>query len=224
MRAQQHIKRVIDKVLALLMLLALSPLLIVVMLVIFIFEGLPLFYNSSRFIAPHDSIFIRKFRSMVNNANSPEYKLEERFMRDGYLDIPLTCEVYTPLGRWLERTQLVETPQLWSILFDKMSFIGNRPLPFANITELKKFDGWEKRFDSPAGISGIAQVVGKFDLQPNERLELEQTYSAVYQNGNILLCDLMILIYTIRLIILGKGIPLQKGKMLLQKCLNSGTN
>ena len=50
-------------------------------------------------------------------------------MKNGYLDIPLTSEVYTPFGKFLEKTQFVELPQVFYVLLGKISFVGNRPLP-----------------------------------------------------------------------------------------------
>ncbi|MBC7742929.1 MAG: sugar transferase [Bdellovibrionaceae bacterium] len=224
MKIQMAAKKAIDVLMAATLLLLLSPLLLLVLAFILILEGAPLFYRSSRFVKPDKSIKILKFRSMVKDAKSEKYRLQERFMRDGYLDIPISCEVYTGIGRWLERTQLVEVPQLWSILVDGMSFVGNRPLPYENLLELQKFEHWKNRFDSPAGISGIAQVVGKHSLQPTERLELESTYSLVYHHGNILKCDFMIAIYTLRIIFLGSGIPYLKGRQLLLDCLPADFN
>lgn len=212
-------KRLIDVSAASLLLVVLSPLLLLVSFLVLVTEGSPIFYKSKRFITKDRCVTLPKFRSMVRDAKSQKYRLNERFMRDGYLDIPLDCEVYTSIGRILERMQIVEIPQLWVIIFDGMSFVGNRPLPLDNLELLRKFDGWERRFDSPAGISGIAQVVGKYDLEPKERLELEAGYSEVYMRGNVLKCDLIIAAYTIRLILLGKGVPIETGRRLLASCL-----
>ena len=78
-------------------------------------------------------IQIIKFRTMVKDAKSKKYGLEKKYMVKGYLDIPLEAEVYTPIGRFLEKTQLVEVPQVLHVLSGKISFIGNRPLPQKNI-------------------------------------------------------------------------------------------
>ena len=141
---------------------------------------------------------------MVKDAKSEKYGLEEKYMDNGYLDIPLTSEVYTPLGRFLETSQLVEVPQVASVFLGKISFIGNRPLPRKNIDILKQNypDNWHKRFNAPAGLTGITQVVGKFNLKPDQRLELESLYSEVYLNGNVLKADAYIFFSTIILILL----------------------
>lgn len=146
-------------------------------------------------------------------------------MRDGFLDIPISCEVYTPLGRFLERTQLVETPQLLNILLHGMSFVGNRPLPANNIAQLRTaFPGWIRRFDCPAGITGIAQVVGRRNVTAVERLELETLYARVYNCGNILKCDLRIILATIRVVVFARGITISQARTLLQECLEEQSN
>lgn len=220
MNSMQTMKRMGDIVLALGLLLLLAPIFGLVIIAQLLMEGRPVFYVSRRHVSIDKAVAIPKFRTMVRDAKSEKYRLSERFMRDGYLDIPLSCEVYTPLGRLLERTQLVETLQLFTVLSGKMSFIGNRPLPLENIKLLEQFEGSAERFDAPAGISGITQVVGKYGLSPQERLGLERLYARVYREGNVLKCDLMIVIYTARLLLLGKVLPLEKGRDLLYSCLN----
>ena len=145
-------KRFTDVGVAFVLLLLLSPVLLVIPLLIFIVEGYPVFYISKRYISLSNCVSVLKFRTMVRDATSPKYRLRERFMRSGYLDIPLSCEVYTPLGRILERTQLVEILQLFNVLLHGMSLIGNRPLPLDNIKLLQQFEGWEPRPDSPESL------------------------------------------------------------------------
>ncbi len=217
-------KQFVDILISIIVLSLLSPVLILVSALILILEGYPIFYISKRFISLNRCVSILKFRTMVRDAKSPKYRLRERFMRDGYLDIPLDCEVYTPIGRVLERTQLVEVLQFFNIIFHGMSLIGNRPLPLENIELLKQFKGWEGRFDSPAGITGLSQVVGKFNQNSQGRLELECLYSSVYKSksGNILLCDLFILFYTVRVLLFGKFLSINEAKQLVMGAAGDG--
>ena len=211
-------KRLTDVLVAVFLLLLLSPILLVIPVLIFIIEGYPVFYVSKRYISLSNCVSVLKFRTMVRDATSPKYRLRERFMRSGYLDIPLDCEVYTPLGRILERTQLVEILQLFNILLHGMSLIGNRPLPLDNIKLLQQFEGWEHRFDSPAGLTGITHVVGKLNQTPEQRLELECMYSKLYKTdgANIFWCDLCIAYYTVRMLITGKTLPIAEAHQLIQ--------
>jgi lipopolysaccharide/colanic/teichoic acid biosynthesis glycosyltransferase len=164
---------------------------------------------------------IYKFRSMVTDAKSTHYDLNGRFMRDGYLDIPIDCEVYTPFGRILERTELVELPQIFNVLFSGMSWVGNRALPEENVRRLHVLPGWAERFDSPAGLTGISQVVGKYSLTPMERISIESLYSKVYRQGNVLKADLFIALATARLILSGKNMSYDDAVALLESCLDT---
>lgn len=210
-------KRMVDVALSIALLVVLFPALVLISLVIFILEGYPVFYVSQRYISLNQSVMILKFRTMVKDATSPRYRLRERFMKDGFLDIPVDCEVYTPIGRFLERTQIVEILQLVNVLLHGMSLIGNRPLPRENILLLQQFAGWERRFGSPAGLTGISQVVGKQNQGPKGRLELEGAYTRLYREkgANILWCDLRIAYYTVRLLLFRKALPMEEAMHML---------
>ena len=79
-----------------------------------------------------------------------------------------------------------------------------------------------KRFDSPAGLTGISQVVGKFNLSPEQRLELESLYSEVYRKGNILKADAYIFLSTILFLLfnnVGAYRSFKSAKSMLISCL-----
>lgn len=216
---QKLLKRLFDISLSSILLVVFFPLLLFTALAIFFKEGRPIFYISQRHISATRTISVVKFRTMHHDAKSSKYNLNERFMRDGYLDIPLDCEVYTGIGKFLERSQIVEILQLYNVLFHGMSLIGNRPLPAENLKLLSEMPNWDVRFMSPAGMTGITQIVGKHNLIPADRLELEILYSKVYLNGNILICDLKIIWNTLRMILLGKITHQSHAKKILLKSL-----
>jgi lipopolysaccharide/colanic/teichoic acid biosynthesis glycosyltransferase len=167
------IKRIEDIIFSLIIIVIFSPVMLLCSILSLLIQGWPIFYVSKRMVGLNKEIKIFKFRTMVKDAKSEKYGLEEKYMKDGYLDIPLDDKVYTPIGRILEKTQLVEVPQMFSVLFGSLSIVGNRPLPKKNI-ELLKYNHselWKDRFKSPAGITGISQIVGKFSLTASERLE-----------------------------------------------------
>ena len=221
MKIQIKIKRILDVILGGMLLVIFFPLLIITAFLILMKEGRPVFYISKRHISSTKEILVLKFRTMQHDAKSSKYNLNERFMRDGYLDIPLDCEVYTGIGRFLERSQIVEILQLFNVLFNGMSLIGNRPLPRENLLLLNNFPRWENRFMCPAGMTGITQIVGKHNLKPVDRLELEILYAEVYCTGNILFCDIIIIWNTIKLILTGKSVSRIHAIGILRKCLNS---
>lgn len=218
------IKRVEDIIISFIIIIIFSPIFIIVLLVSLLVQGLPILYISTRMISTNKEVKIVKFRTMVKDAKSEKYKLNEKYMKDGYLDIPLTSEVYTPFGRLLEKSQIVELPQIFLILFGKISFVGNRPLPKKNIEILKQNfpNDWHRRFDSPCGLTGISQIVGKFILSPEERLELESLYSRVYLEGNVLKADVYIFFSTIILLLLKDSVAYRSfdsAKKVLKSCL-----
>jgi len=214
------LKRSFDILVTAVLMLIFAPVFLCAAVLLLLTEGRPIFYISTRYIGLNRPVRVIKFRTMVRDARSPKYELKERFMRDGYLDIPLDCEVYTPVGRILERLQIVELPQLLNVLIDGMSLVGNRPLPKENVELLAQFPGWEKRFESPGGITGISQVVGKLNLTPAKRLRLESLYSKVYQEGNVFRCDCLIIWHTTAGVLLrNEGITLERSEALLLSCL-----
>jgi len=198
------IKKIEDIVFSLSILIIFLPIIIIIIILSFFINGCPVFYVSERIIGLNKKIRIIKFRTMVKDAKSSRWGLEDKYMKDGYLDVPIFSDVYTPFGRFLEKTQLVEILQIFHVLFNHMSFVGNRPLPEKNVDLLKlKFpDTWHERFKSPAGINGIAQIAGKFNLNSEQRLELESMYSKVYHEGNVLKADAYIFFSTIILLLL----------------------
>lgn len=198
------IKKVEDIIFSLSTLIVFLPIIIIIIILSFFIQGRPIFYVSERLVGLQKKIRIVKFRTMVKDALDPKWKLEEKYMKDGYLDVPISSKVYTPFGRLIEKTQLVEILQVFHVLFNRMSFVGNRPLPEKNVELLKKKfpDTWQERFKSPAGMTGITQVAGKFNLTSEQRLELESLYSKVYQEGNILKADAYIFFSTIILLLL----------------------
>ena len=214
------LKRTFDIVVTAVLMLILSPVFLCAAVLLLLTQGRPVFYISTRYIGLNRPVRVIKFRTMVRDASSPKHRLGERFMRDGYLDIPLDCEVYTPVGRILERLQIVELPQLLNVVIHGMSLVGNRPLPKENMELLARFPAWEKRFESPGGITGISQVVGKLNLTPAKRLRLESLYSKVYQEGNIIRCDCLIIWHTTAGVLLrNEGITLERSEALLRSCL-----
>lgn len=110
------LKRMFDVVMASLGLLLLLPVGLLIALFIKLSEGGPIFYTQIRIGQFGRSFPIRKFRSMVVNADK--------------LGLPVTPQGdprITWIGRWLRKTKLDELPQLWNVLVGQMSFVGPRP-------------------------------------------------------------------------------------------------
>lgn len=210
------LKTLFDSFFGSLLLILLFPFLIIISLIQKIFYGSPILYKSKRMITSNKSVTVYKFRSMVIDAKSEKYDLDAKYMNKGFLNIPLESEVYTNFGRFLERFQLVEIPQIYNIFKNGLSIVGNRPLPQKN---LKIFDeyklDWRERFNSPPGMTGIAQIVDKHVLTSHKRLELEILYSNKFIEKKVILIDIKILMYTIMFIVLKKRLSFEDAKKLL---------
>ena len=84
------IKRFEDIVFSLSVLIFLSPIIILSSLVSFLLQGCPLLYVSRRMVGIEKEINIAKFRTMVKDAKSEKYGLEKKYMKEGFLDIPMS--------------------------------------------------------------------------------------------------------------------------------------
>ncbi len=85
----------------------------------------------------------------------------------------------TKVGKFIRNTSIDELPQLINVLKGDMSIVGNRPLPLYE-AELLTSDKWAKRFNAPAGLTGLWQVEkrGSGTMSEEERKELDNTYAS----------------------------------------------
>lgn len=138
-------KRLMDIILALLLMIALSPLILYLALHIALTEGRPIFYRSERMRSPTESFILWKFRTMtVVNSDS------------GVSGGDKTARI-TPVGSWLRRYRADELPQLWNILRGDISFVGPRP-PLRRYVELRP-DLYDQVLKSRPGVTGLATVI-----------------------------------------------------------------
>lgn len=170
-------KRVLDFLMALLLILALSPIYLVLYVLIRVNMGSPTVFRQER-PGLNEKIFtVMKFRSM--NSKRGE---------DGEL-LP-DAQRITPLGKFLRKSSLDELPQLLNVLKGDMSFVGPRPLlprylPY--YTEEEKL-----RHSVRPGITGLAQVNGRNAISWDKKL----AYDVEYVKNVTFLNDLKILLLT----------------------------
>jgi len=174
------------------------PTLVLTALAVFITSGWPIIYLSRRYVLRDTYRTIIKFRAMVKNAEAIANRETIAPEPDRMLNIVIQSELYTPLGKVLERTHLTEIPQLLQVLIGTLTLVGNRPMP-ENMLELARqtYPYLEERFTIPSGITGPAQVVGRDRLSDQERLNLEITYAYICRHAYSPLLDLTLLLITV---------------------------
>ena len=159
---QNYIKRVLDFVFALLLLILLSPLLLVVTIWLhFANKGAGAFFTQER-PGKDEKIFrLYKFKSMTDE-------------RDAEGNLLPDAERITRVGRFVRSTSIDELPQLWNVLKGDMSFIGPRPLLVRYLPYYTERE--HRRHDVRPGITGLSQVSGRNNLKWDERLEMDVRY------------------------------------------------
>lgn len=193
----------VNRVLAALMLLALSPLLLVITFIIWRTDGAPIFFGHYR-VGRNGKLFrCLKFRSMARNSQELLRQLlesdpaaREEWQREHKL---LNDPRITPIGHFLRKTSLDELPQLFNVLRGEMTLVGPRPITFE---ELRKYGSirWHYLSVRP-GITGLWQVSGRNNLSYEERVELDRSYV----EGRSAWQDLQILFKTVKVVFLREG-------------------
>lgn len=174
-------KRVIDLILAAVMLVIFSvPMLIIALFIKLTSKG-PIFFSQERVSYDGHSFRIYKFRTMKNDSEKGWTKFNDSRI--------------TAIGRFLRKTSLDELPQIFNVLKGDMSVVGPRPERPVYIEDFRrKLPNYYLRHKVPAGITGWAQINGwRGDTSIDKRLEFDLYY---IENWSVLL-DLKIIILTV---------------------------
>jgi exopolysaccharide biosynthesis polyprenyl glycosylphosphotransferase len=180
-RTEQFVKRTFDIVVSSLGLLALSPVMITLALMIKFTSRGPVLFRQSRTGRGRRDFSIYKFRTMRTGAESEKRALDENNEVDGPLFKIKTDPRVTKIGRKLRQTSLDELPQLLNVVKGDMSLVGPRPF---ETTESDEIDGWAaRRFDVRPGMTGLWQTSGRNDLPFQELCRLDYAYVASWSLG-----------------------------------------
>ncbi len=178
---QRILKRGFDIAASLICLILASPIMLVTAIAIKLEDGGHVFYRQKRATYGGRTFDVIKFRSMreENAVNRSVTKDDDRI---------------TKVGRVIRKFRIDELPQLINVLRSDMSFVGPRPEMLENVekytSELPEFS---YRLWAKAGLTGMAQVYGKYNTPPWEKLAMDMIYIEQYS----LLLDLKLLLRTI---------------------------
>lgn len=185
---QRLFKRAVDILLSSLGLLIASPIMLLEALVIKVYDGGPVFYRQER-LTDGDRVFkLYKFRSMVVNAEA-----------DGVARLASKGDNrITPFGRFIRATRLDELPQLINILIGDMSVVGPRPeRPELVEKNLQRYPEFKYRTKVKAGLTGYAQVYGKYNTTPEDKLRMDLLYIERYS----ILLDIKLIFLTFKILL-----------------------
>lgn len=184
---ERIIKRAFDIFLSALGLIILSPLMILISLAIFLYDRGPVFYRQTRYTKNGKTFRILKFRSMIPNAE-----------KDGVARLAAEKDDrITPVGKFIRATRLDELPQFFNILSGDMSFVGPRPeRPEIADEYEKELPEFAFRLRVKAGLTGYAQIFGKYNTTSYDKLKLDM----IYVENCSLLMDLKLLLLTLKVI------------------------
>jgi exopolysaccharide biosynthesis polyprenyl glycosylphosphotransferase len=194
------VKRVIDLVGASLILIAISPILLVIALLIKSTSPGPIFYRQYRVGLKGRHFRVWKFRTMVENAADLQQELESKNeIKGGVLFKIKDDPRITKIGKFLRRYSLDELPQLLNILQGEMSLVGPRPLPLRDVAKFSKEQFL--RHEVLPGITGLWQVKGRSNVDSDEVFYWDTIYILQWS----LALDLSILMQTVRAVLTRDG-------------------
>jgi len=197
---QVALKRGIDFLISLTLIVILSPVFLFVALLIKITSPGPVFFVQERLGLNKRKFHLFKFRTMVPDAEKKQAELEHLNEVDGPVFKIKNDPRLTPIGNFLRKTSIDELPQLFNVLLGDMSLVGPRPLPVRDYEGFDK-DWHRRRFSVRPGITCLWQVNGRSNVSFDKWMELDMQYIDHWS----LLLDLKILLKTVPVVIRGSG-------------------
>ena len=184
---QRFFKRMIDLVCAIILAVVTSPIMLITAIVIKLYDGGPVLYKQVRVTRDDKEFNIMKFRSMRVDAE-----------KDGVARLASKNDSrITPIGKFIRKVRIDELPQLFNIIKGDMSFIGPRPERPEIIKQyLEEMPEFAFRTKVKAGLAGYAQVYGKYNTTPYDKLKLDLTYIENYS----LWLDIKLMLLTLKIL------------------------
>lgn len=184
---QRFVKRTIDVVCALILVIIASPFMLITAIAIKLYDRGPVLYKQVRCTRDMKEFKILKFRSMRTDAE-----------KDGVARLASKNDSrITPIGKFIRKVRIDELPQLFNILKGEMSFIGPRPERPEIIKQYQEdMPEFTFRTKVKAGLAGYAQVYGKYNTTPYDKLKLDLFY---IENYSVWL-DLKLMLLTLKIL------------------------
>lgn len=186
---QRFWKRFIDITCSFILILLTSPLMLLTALAVKLYDGGPVLYKQVRCTLGGKEFKIMKFRSMSVDAE-----------KDGKARLASKHDArITPVGKFIRVCRLDELPQLFNILKGEMSFIGPRPeRPEIIAQYMEIMPEFKFRMRVKAGLAGYAQVYGKYNTTPYDKLKLDLYYIENYS----IWMDIKLMFLTLKILLM----------------------
>ena len=186
---QRFFKRIMDIMFCIFAMVPAAPLMLFTAIAIKLEDGAPVFYKQKRVTKDGKVFEILKFRSMIVDAEKGGYDLS---MRANGKDPRIT-----KVGTIIRATRIDELPQLLNIIKGDMTIVGPRPERVENVTAYsQEMPEWHFREKVKAGLTGYAQIYGKYNTSAYDKLRLDLMYIENYS----LLLDIRLIFQTVRIL------------------------
>ncbi len=191
-------KRLFDIIVAILLLLVLTPLFLIVVVLIYLDSPGSIFFTQTRIGKEGKFFTMWKFRSMVVGAEQLQQQLQNEMVGGVLFKVKHDPRI-TRVGRFIRKFSIDELPQLWNVIIGDMSMVGPRPaLP----NEVVHYNSYQRqRLTVNPGITCFWQINGRSEIDFHQQVELDLQYIAT-QSFTI---DLLILLKTIPAVLMGRG-------------------
>ena len=183
---ERMVKRIMDIVISLIGIVVASPFMLLIAIAIKLYDGGPVFYKQERLTRGGRPFMILKFRSMSTDSEAKGARLAAK-----------NDTRVTPVGKVIRNIHFDELPQLFNILKGDMSVVGPRPERQVIMEEYRKeLPEFDFRLKVKAGLTGYAQVFGKYNTTPYYKLKFDMQYIENYSFG----LDIKIMILTFKIL------------------------
>jgi exopolysaccharide biosynthesis polyprenyl glycosylphosphotransferase len=197
-RSSRLLKRTVDVIGALVLLLVTAPLQAAIAVAIKLDSPGPIFFRQVRIGRGGERFKLVKFRTMTADAEQRREALLAKSRDRGWLLLDDDPRI-TRVGRLLRLSSLDELPQLWNVLRGQMSLVGPRPIIE---DEDRQLEGWRRsRIDLTPGVTGLWQVLGRTNIPFEEMIKLDYLYVTNWS----LWTDVRLMLRTLPVVLTRKG-------------------